>query len=249
MVYTKGAEDLEFAHPANFGQLGITFRSTDVTEQPQNALSGEESNTIGADPIEPIGDVSTPERNHINEVFMGEAVHSIRAFLRRYRTKPGGNYAALGAWALGTGYTAQYPVREDITAGTSLDVREFLMASYIGWRGSIRFKTLASLPGIGLFGNFRYVGEAVTQSADMGAHANNNTLEVEIPYYSRKRFSMCRTSPTWVANTDIDTIDPNNLIHDVYTTHQSSYRVANFTATGEDFSLFFFAGLPPFYKI
>jgi len=91
------------------------------------------------------------------------------------------------------------------------------------------------------YGNFAGGGYAAT---NLGV---NNTIEVELPYYMPKRFSKARTI-------GIQDIDSNS--HAVTTTGLSpglagrrwGITYSEHVATGEDFSLFFFTGVPIYYN-
>jgi hypothetical protein len=78
----------------------------------------------------------------------------------------------------------------------------------------------------------------------------NNTIEVELPYYLPKRFSAARTISAQgldcnshrVATTDVNAPD--------FFANPQSYSTAyqQHDAVGEDFSLFFFTGVPIYYE-
>jgi hypothetical protein len=80
----------------------------------------------------------------------------------------------------------------------------------------------------------------------------NNTLEVELPYYMPKRFSTARTISA-------QQLDSNS--HVVYTAEASgendptirhlkslATNYQQYDAVGEDFTLFFFTGVPIYYE-
>lgn len=77
----------------------------------------------------------------------------------------------------------------------------------------------------------------------------NDTIEVELPYYMPKRFSASRTiraqtldcNSHRVATLDINVPSTRNRVH-------SAAVYQQYDAVGEDFSLFFFTGVPIYYE-
>lgn len=74
----------------------------------------------------------------------------------------------------------------------------------------------------------------------------NNTIEVEFPYYYPKRFSAARTIQAADLQSNSHTV---RIISDVKASGPTNFpRFQEFVAAGEDFSLFFFTGVPIIYK-
>lgn len=242
----RGGDDLEFAFPSDMDELEITFRSSDPTEQPQNALiEADESSAsppIGGDSIEPIGNVSSPIKDHLSHVFMGESIQSCRALLKRYRVIRGNQTLT----QLGT-YTSIEARRIATTIATTT-IDEFLTNMYVGWRGSrrVRYISDARYP-VGLYPI--HDGTTVkVPDGNTGIHFNLGGSEIEIPFYSNKRFAFARTSPGWTADNDTDPLTPNRTRVGYVNVTSNPIRGTTYMAAGEDYALFFLLGLPPFYK-
>jgi len=77
----------------------------------------------------------------------------------------------------------------------------------------------------------------------------NNTLEVDLPYYMPKRFSAARavSAQNLDCNSHImKTVALSSSSRGATTTTQTAYQ--DHVAAGEDFSLFFFTGVPIYFK-
>lgn len=230
-IFVRGGDDLEFAMPLNMAERDMTFRSTDTLVQPQAGLDGDgiESNNAPEDAklLEPLGDVPTPTQDMTGVVFMGESVKSFRALLKRYVRDS-------------TSTPGSIPLRLPITTGDPVSLQEYVMAMYAGWRGSIRFKAISAFSNDSIIvsGNLFQTTAGDGLSGDF---SNAGTVEFECPFYSNKRFEHCQTGETWTADTDTRVLSMNRAR--VHVDQSSSlYR-----AIGEDFSTFFFIGLPPVY--
>ena len=97
-----------------------------------------------------------------------------------------------------------------------------------------------------LTSRFAATSGAGTTATNLGI---NNTIEVELPYYMPKRFSAARTIRAQnldcnshilkTTSANIDTVGPNP--------EEYSTAMQEHSAVGEDFSLFFFTGVPIYY--
>lgn len=80
-----------------------------------------------------------------------------------------------------------------------------------------------------------------------GSHAvsllQNPTIEVEFPYYTNRRFDAARSITLSSANSP-------DATHRIVTQFNATVHggVARYISTGEDFQLFLFQGMPPYYK-
>lgn len=251
----RGGEDLEFADPVA-DELPFTYRSTDITETPQGSTDEELDGAPDLPPgsaqeIAPSMGQPGDETDYLAHVFHGESVASIRSFLRRYRRTS----RTLHTDTITNMPLVNYPVRDSV-AVDYMSILEFVMGWYVGWRGSTRLKTTCGRGEGGVFISRAKRGQPATYNGHAGAHYNRGTAEVENPYHSYRRFSFCRTSPGWANNTEGIGADPNYDAFQIDKTFASStdtnvslIRSVQLMATGEDFSLFFFLGIPPVYAI
>lgn len=86
---------------------------------------------------------------------------------------------------------------------------------------------------------FNCGGSAVTLSEQ------NNTIEVELPFYSNTRFQEPRTTRFGSDNHEVTVILSPPLGATIDT--GSDLVLNSYTSIGEDFNLFFFSGVPPLY--
>lgn len=78
----------------------------------------------------------------------------------------------------------------------------------------------------------------------------NNTIEVEFPYYRPKRFSAARTIQAQDLDCNSHTVNTIDVNAPSLVANPSRYSTAfwQYDAVGEDWSLFFFTGVPIYYK-
>lgn len=254
LFYARGGEDLEFAG-SRFSPAGITYRSTNALVEPQNALPAgiEYQNAVESpvdDPVDPtaseaipdVGDVPIPMVDHTNKVFMGESVQSLRAILKRYIVK-----TSLGSLSAYDTAPDTLRIRQNINNSTPMSELEFITHWFVGWRGSHRFRILSNDPGATIFASITAPPDlASTVDNTRGIQANQGVVEMEIPYYSKNRFSMARTSPTWVNYLDTDPTSPNNYNVALWSIPANVSGIP-IRSVGEDFSLFFFLCVPVVY--
>jgi hypothetical protein len=234
--FARMGDDFQYNLPADtLATEQWSIRSTNVSVQPQSAMEADglpqDNNPVGGEPIAPIGDVSIVRSDQTDLVFFGENIPSLRTLLRRY------------AYSGAVTGVALYKTRQDITTD-KFPIREYILAMYAGWRGSVRVKyaALINAPAFAMAsGNPRGLNYLVTNSM-MGVVANAGTLETEFPYYYNRRFSHARTHPSFAANTDTDLDDPNGdqYSHLMYGHNGNAF----FDSIGEDFTCFFFLGTP-----
>lgn len=263
LLFVKGGEDLEFSVPRMEG-LNFSYKSSTPTETPQGTLDLEPETfqgevddfdaggTAAAPPmaaeedIPSMGDNPQSLNDPLSHVFFGETVVSLRSFLKRYRAPKSFSTAPIPVYPL----EVLFGVRNAVTP-TYLSVLEYVLPWYIGWRGSVRFKVNAST-----YSDLMYVERGSRanlvslRNGNGGSYLNHGAVESEMPFYSNKRFSFSRTAPDWVDDTDLKGKDPNRaaFLVSALTTPAAGAAVTPFLATGEDFSLFFFIGIPLVYK-
>lgn len=78
----------------------------------------------------------------------------------------------------------------------------------------------------------------------------NNTIEVELPYYRPKRFSAARTISAQALDCNSHTVTSTDVNAPLLVANPVRYSTAyqQYDAVGEDWSLFFFTGVPIYYK-
>lgn len=247
MVSVKAAPNIEFAAPST--RLNdYRFTSPDVGGVPQSLDLSPENDDAGespvsGNPIEPIGNVTTPAQNHISKVFFGESITSLRTLMKRYSFR-----------GQGSGSDFNRPVRGINSSSTPMAfcMHEYITNMYKGWRGSTRYKYVehadSSVPS-----TFEVVcGYAADLNANLdlmsmlGLHINRGCAEFEVPYYSIFRFSPARTHPQFATDyKEQNAEDMNNFRFSVSTLASNSWHA--FRSVGEDYTLFFFVGPPPMY--
>ena len=116
-------------------------------------------------------------------------------------------------------------------------------------------------------GNFFFASAAnISQNARSNISAINNVMggayitdvhlqsgiEVEFPFYSNKRAAYAKTADVVVGlpadNTDTHTYELTSLLHDDVVTATATGAIQSFVAAGDDYTLFFFSGVPPIQK-
>lgn len=250
LFYVKGGPDLEFADPV--GQdLQFSLMSSNIAEEPQgrteldDAADNDDAPPEANNALPAIGDHPGTLTDPLAHVFHGESVTSLRAYLKRYRRQK----------AAFTDEVPQVPaglrsnVRGEVTA-FYMGQKEFIMSWYVGWRGSTRFK-VGTVNGVRPIFTERVYRPQNTfdMNGHSGLSANLYSNEVEVPFHSYKRFALTRTSPSWASDTNIDTLDPNNsaILSGGSSSQGAEFYSVDLSATGEDFSLFFFLGIPPVF--
>jgi hypothetical protein len=78
----------------------------------------------------------------------------------------------------------------------------------------------------------------------------NNTLEVELPYYQPKRFSKARAIGAQALDCNSHNVRTTDVNAPDFFANPQQYTTAyqQHDAVGEDFSLFFFTGVPIYYQ-
>jgi len=250
LVYVRGGDDLEFANPITT-MPGFSYRSISALETPQGVVddlgAGETEVPAGgaAEVLDPMGTNAGTLTDPLTHVFHGETVVSLRSLLRRYRAP-----AAHPSMP-----DVNYPNFIENYARFNVDpiqmcFLEYVMPWYVGWRGSMRFRNFAHTEAALTIAERGYTHETAFFSNGMsGAYANAGATETELPFYSNKRFALTRTSPFWQMDTDTETISPNKAVvrFQNITTTSAVVPSLRFQSTGEDFSLFFFLGIPPIF--
>jgi len=236
--FVRAGDDIEFAMPYGGPRMDVTYRSSNPAIEPQGNMADEdEAIELATTSVDPMGTSDIPVADHSTKVFMGEAVPSLRTLLKRYDYKIGTSLAG----------ATNILVRSNVATNITPTVQEFLMNAFVGWRGSIRYKIFH--PGNTVVFARKYLGDPSSSLKNIfdGATVQPDVTNLELPFYSGRRFSLTRTSPYWTSDTDTDPYEPNraglssiSLTGSITTAHVTS-------SVGEDFSLFFFLGFPPLY--
>jgi hypothetical protein len=243
-MFQRGGPDVEFAVPVDrLAGDSITFRSSDNSVEPQSVMEVEtdaqDNAPIGGAPIEPIGDQSIVISDATNLVFFGEVVPSLRTLLRRYTQVT--RYASV--------ISGLIPNRDDVSTAR-IPLVEYVMSMYVGWRGSIRHKinaqTSTTDSAYTVTGRAATVLTYINSCGLNGMAQDTRSLLFEVPYYHNKRFSHCRTNPNFAANKDTNPFEPN--LGKTSWLGNLARTSDRFTAVGEDFTCFFFIGLPLLYR-
>lgn len=251
IVSQRMTTDAEFASPSTLVS-GWTFTSTNVAVEPQSVLSvqpqatgdltladGLDSDNMpeGADPKEGIGEGEIAPDDPTTLVFFGEAVKSLRTMVKRYEC----------TGSLNATHTAKL-VRQNMKTSRMTRL-EYVMSMFMGWRGTMRHKVLSySNPGESIVTWYDFVtADNFFLDASSAALGANTNPEVELPFYYGRRFADARRNPGYTASTvaDQDVYDPNNTRLHVRSVATGTKLV--FQSAGDDFSCFFFVGLPPVY--
>lgn len=251
LFFARGGSDLEFADPVG-SDLPFTYRSTDVTEEPQGRTEMDEANEnsdappLAENAIDPMGDHPGTMSDPLAHVFHGETVVSLRSYLRRYRREKPAVSKSVPQYPTGRQSYARAEIFNNY-----LSQKEFIMNWYIGWRGSTRYKLSGASNERSIYTERIYRPQT---TFDMNGHSglavNIGCNEVELPFYSYKRFALARTNPTWLADSNRDPTDPNMAaINTCASFGEGDFLNVDHTSTGEDFSLFFFIGIPPVFLI
>lgn len=258
-------DDFRFARPTNnIQRLGLSFRPSEPTQEPQSfmayekqAVGNEDSDDVpedaspsGGEPLEAIGEDMPPE-DHIFKVFMGEAVPSLRTLLRRY--------TSIGRSSPPNTVNVVFHNRGVVGRNTGVFYSpiEYVNSMYVAWRGSMRYKCLTNDKTSLIAGGVTDAGVNTnsnpTPNLTVGLNAGwtgmasqYGSVQVEVPFYSNKRFNASRQHPTYAANV---AVSGDNSVHRIVFNNMSG-DVLNFysyQATGEDYTNFFHIGLPPVY--
>jgi hypothetical protein len=243
-MFQRGGPDMEFAVPsARLGLDGITFRSSNLAVQPQSVMEVEtdaqDNAPIGGAPIEPIGDQSIVMSDATNLVFFGEVVPSLRTLLRRYTL----------CQVEISSITHTAPARLEITSERT-PIQEYIMAMYVGWRGSLRRKIVSltnpSNTVWSIVPNTSNPNSLLVDYGERGAVVDTVSALFELPYYFNKRFSHTRTNPDFGANTDSLGLEPNLQQMALFSNRTGQSHM--YSSVGEDFTCFFFLGAPLLYR-
>lgn len=248
--YPRGGDDLEFANPTST-PVPWSYRSSDDQELPQGEVDDiangvpEKPIDTAHDTLDPIGTMAGTLTDPLTHVFFGESVVSLRAFAKRYRA-PRSSHPNIADIVRPNHIEAG--VRADV-ATNFMPFLEYVMPWYVGWRGSMRFRQFGVTHGNFVVAERGYQAESYLNNGYAGSYANTSVAEVEIPFYSYKRFELTRNGPTWSLNPDSDSVAPNQACarFQQYVTTTATGIVPLFQAAGDDFSLFFFLGIPPVF--
>lgn len=243
IVSQRMTDDYEFGFPYNFpiannwrffsaAAEGMQGGDAEATDEPSDPSSA----TVAT---EPMGTTQIPDEDHTMKVFMGESPRSCRTLMRRYNYK----YIALAV----NSFTFQTRGKTK-NVDQKLDVMEWFTWQYIGWRGSIRIKMLGDLKTPAIV--FPLTGTSTVSNADQNGAAtfiNDQAVEVEVPFYSNKRFAVARGNTEYTDYTadQYDALDPNR--QHLYTSTLAVTNRRYYKAAGEDYALFWHVGLPLIY--
>jgi hypothetical protein len=239
-VSIRAGEDMEFAGPTPKNVRRWTFLNPDPDEIPQSAMAADglqDNMPEGAETMEGIGAGELTTTDMTNLVFMGETITSLRTLMKRY---DGENRLAVDAFVPQHYLAHRGPARE------RLSVHEYITAMFSGKRGSFRHKFVGHSNGQGI--NLVYTRDTDVLTLDNtfeGAYFNYGVSEIEVPWYSPKRFSSARNHPEYLSAQyrDLDDSDLHRLQMNV----TQGRFMDHYIAAGEDHTCFFFVGLPGIY--
>jgi hypothetical protein len=237
IMSVRGGDDFEFAKPGGVvGAARSTFKSTDPLIEPQGNIdethSEKDNEPVGGLPLEDIGEAHPVDEEQLNLVFFGEKISSLRQLAKRYQQRESIPLAS---------FAGTTPRRPEITT-SRIDVLEYIMSMYVGWRGSTRHVFASNINS-----ELAMVARINTPTPWVGASAmelDRGSLSLDVPYYYNRRFSHCRTNPGYTGTVDTAG-DPNEDV--IHLGASENTTIAHYAAAGEDFSCFFFVGLPPLY--
>jgi hypothetical protein len=243
LISQRMTDDYEFGCPSNhiftntwkfYSSAAEGMQAGDILD----ASDGPDSPESAAEHVTPVGTTSEPMSDSTLKVFMGESPRSIRTLMRRY-----GNY-----YISPSTINVQTNCRGSKT--DDLCVQEYCTWMFAGWRGSRRYKSITSTNGQIMFGHWAPDAAVISHalSTSSGVAANRNTLEMEVPFYSNKRFAPARGHTGWSQYTAsiYDSLDPNNATVRFSTPAATTHYA--YRAVGEDFALFWHLGLPLVYQ-
>lgn len=263
-VSMRAGPDFEFADPRPDFLPNYTFTSTDPLVEPQSlftnsddefeahtALEHQQENTEninapeGAEPIDGIGGGEIVEMDYTPSVFMGETITSLRSYAKRM---------IFESWAPST-YAAWISLRRNMRT-RSPSTLEWIMHMYTGWRGSMRVKVYETGHEVRSWhvhlsqsSSLPYTGAFDQEFLNDCRHVDNGKVAMELPWYYSKRFTSCRSSYGYTSSTKAwdDAYEPNNRHVHTYITNANHH--CYWIGAGDDFSCFFFVGLPPVYAV
>jgi hypothetical protein len=243
LVSQRMTDDAEFMCPYDWcyaNNWSLTSPTGESLQAPTLSASEEKADTPGEahTSMDEVGTTPITPADKTSLVFGGESVKSVRTLLRRYVHR--GTVASVS--------TLNYNVKKSMKH-SNLRGTQVLWASYAGWRGSMRQKCVANSDAV-ITVNHDPTGSASATtftSPFTALFANTRATEVEIPFYSHRRFVPCLGDYGFTAYAfdGIDDLDPNNGImhYDI----SPIATVSVFDAMGEDFALFWHLGLPRVY--
>lgn len=265
LIFASAGDDFELAVPTDrVSRDGWSYKSSDPAVQPQSGAVDSEKATDNATAESPIehemmGTNSDPVSDHTNKVFMGESIVSLRTLLKRYNI--------IGTNTNSSNFTThwnRFPIDED--SGKFIGYHEFYTCCYAGWRGTIRWKHRATSTGMIMASRIERgrlgIPSGIPSTENLwrsiysgheGSAWDAGVIQIELPYYSKHRFSYARTHPMMTDDTSISE-DFNLERYVVANSRQSTLDPDEFPryacwAAGEDFSLYHWIGLPPIYAL
>lgn len=285
-VFVSAGEDFEVAGPSGEVMQYCEYEPQSGEEYEPQA-DGEELIDVtdgipeSPSPIEPVGREESPD-NHTSHVFFGESFRSIRALLKRYcyhqsiigvtgqvsvesnfPVEPGQSVSprhVTGAAATPASTPYNY---------TNMTYLNWFTPCYLGWRGGLRSKYIATRSSVNdMFAVIREP-EPVAQSNcgltttivtgtvseinerfqpifknaghEIICNETDGALEVEFPFYSHTRFAPARL---FLDGTDYTKWFGANFGHSFFWYCGTTSAIQRHVAAGDDFSLFFFVGQP-----
>lgn len=244
-VIASGGDNNATFVGATAGTLGYIYAPVEVYD---NESMMEDSTNTG---IPPIGPSATESMGSLsfnqmaNSICAGESIGSLRPLLKRFDLRATSATPIVDA----TLFTL-VPNDSSFGESTRVTLLKLLMASFVGYRGSMRFLvTTRSQNTRGVVVRYTKAWDGALTFPDTldnpfinlsGAFEFNtvgNYPEFEVPWYCPYRFQFCRRT----SNSDDETyaIEATKFLMSV---EQSDVRI--YTAIGEDFNLFFFLSTP-----
>lgn len=251
--FIRANDDFEVAVPSE-NMVNMRFISPTESVLPQSGTleqdRSQDNSPVGGEAHPDIGNSFAPREDHTTKVFFGESIRSFRTFLRRYQ--------AVTLDPITT--PVNMPIRAPMTSTSNI---EYVLSMYAGWRGSLRYKIIMNPGTVTNYSNSHLIcglrsrtslaatsGSGMRATTRLGAAANVACVEFELPYYSNKRFSPARWNPNFtnpVDRTSVDDFQKDRIAG--YHLASADVPITVFRSVGEDFTTFFFLGLPPLYAL
>lgn len=265
-VFVSGPE-LAFRNPRNRSQLTYVAPASAVQD---DGVSPDHTGDMEPEKSSEIEGMASDRANTHDLVYFGEHYDSLRTLMKRYSMYK----VFLMTTALPTSpYLLQQvlpamPLLRGTLNGTA-SLNNFCMVSYIaavfkGWRGSLRHKFVPLFKKNNTLSDatmlvqrtdsigFGFTNVAITTSPYQNAQASVNggahltvvsqqpVISVEIPFYSAYRMQSTRDldQDNYRSNLNLTTYAAGDG------TNNAEIYMQALNASGEDFSLYFFAGIP-----
>jgi hypothetical protein len=290
-VFVKAGEDISYSAPVNrFTQYtynNIVAPQSGELEHQSGEIQ-ESSASTNAPIVKEVQECVAPcvQVDNTYDVFIGERVFSLRQLLKRYmyhtsyvsRTPNVMNYFTENDFPVYRGTDTTAGRHQTVTAGgaaaapaniVTTTLLNFVSPAFVGYRGSMRSKYLASanttvqggrmivtrINDTSLYGitsvplnfandsvyaaNMQSSIPSLAEGGDVTDMTISPVIEVEFPYYSNLRYTNTRTT---TGNNEY-----TQKCHRMFWySPTANSSIDRYVSVGEDFQLFLFQGCPPF---